>query len=84
MTGIDERDRVTFNASGQAMVSEQVDTNRLQEQLAGRTLEDASAWLNQNVRLMTGTVPLYTLEPEWLPQLPVLPMRIQVQVVNNQ
>jgi hypothetical protein len=83
VTGIDDFDRVTFTAGGQAMVSEQIDTTALQEQLIGRPLDEASRWLAQNVSLMPGTAPIIQTEPEWLPVLPLLPLRIRIQMVNG-
>lgn len=74
---------VTVSASGQAIVSAEVDRAVIQQQIAGLTLADAQQRITQLVRLAPGTQPTITLQPDWTGQLPLLPVRITVDVVTD-
>jgi hypothetical protein len=64
-------------ASG--LVVTQVNASQLQSSLAGRTPEEAVQYLLSEVNLAAGTAPQVRLEPEWLPRLPLLPLRITIR-----
>lgn len=71
---------VILSASGQGIVTSELNTLQIQENVAGRTPEDAVAAIQRLVSLAPGTTPQITIEPEWLTHLPLLPIRIQVVV----
>ncbi|HEX2907430.1 MAG TPA: hypothetical protein VHO69_11250 [Phototrophicaceae bacterium] len=72
--------RITFTLSGSGIVTEQVNADVVREHLAGRTLNDATAYLVNEVHLADGTLPIITLTPDWFGQMPLLPMRITIQL----
>ncbi len=74
--------QVTFSASGQALMVGQVNIPDLQAQLAGKTLEEANLWIQRTVSLVSGSTPNIIIEPEGLPHLPLLPIRIVIQVIS--
>jgi len=72
--------RVTFVMRGAGMVISTIDTEQVREQLAGRAINDAIANIISEYNLQQGTTPLISLSPEWFGNMPLLPMRISVQL----
>lgn len=70
---------VTFKMVGSGLVVTQVNAGQLQSSLAGRTPEEAIQYLLSEVNLATGTAPQITVNPEWMPRLPLLPLRITIR-----
>lgn len=77
---VDENNRVTLNISGNGQVAGETDDKMLQERLAGRSRDDALAYLNNTLDL--ATPPEILLMPDWIDRLPVLPVRITVRVLG--
>jgi hypothetical protein len=75
--------RVTFRMSGNGLVSSQIDTDSVREQVAGRSLGDAMAYLVSQLPLQQGTTPLINISPEWFGSMPLVSMRITVQVQDS-
>lgn len=71
---------VQFSITGSGLVAAQIDTARVQQQLAGRPREEALAYLQTQLDLDPARPPTIELIPGWLDQLPVLPVRITVRV----
>ncbi len=71
-------DLITFTLAGRGLVEGQVDVGQLQNQLAGRTLEDAMDYLLNKVDRATNTPPQIEMTPDWLGRLPILPIRINI------
>jgi hypothetical protein len=70
---------VTFKMVGSGLVVTQVNAGQLQSSLAGRTTEEAIQYLLSEVNLAQGTAPQITVNPEWMPRLPLLPLRITIR-----
>lgn len=73
-------DRITFTLSGTGVVTGQINAGQLQQQLAGRSLENTMAYLNERVDLAEDSIPEIRLSPDWFDRMPILPMRIQIDV----
>jgi hypothetical protein len=71
---------ITFTMSGSGRVSGRINTGILQEQLAGRTIDEAMAYLLERVDLEANTIPQITVSPDWFNRMPLLPMRINIVV----
>lgn len=82
VTGIDPDGAITFTVYASGEVSAQLDLWSLQQNIAGRTPEDAVRYLESTIDLATGTVPQIERTPDWLPNLPLLPVRIRMLVIT--
>lgn len=71
--------RVVFSLACSALAAEVIDVGALSQQIAGRTPEEALQVIQAGVALADGTTPSIALTPEWLPRLPLLPVRIQIR-----
>jgi hypothetical protein len=76
----DTLNRVTFTATSEAQVTQQFDINHLQEQLAGQKLGDAQRILASQLDFELDSPPQITLSPNGFSQMPILPIRINIQV----
>jgi hypothetical protein len=81
--GIDANGRITFSLIASGLVIGEVNTGLLQERLAGRSPEDAITYMLGELDLEEGTTPQISLSPEWIGRLPVLPIRITIQVQDT-
>lgn len=70
---------VSFNMVCSGQIVTQINTGLLQQNLAGRTPEDAAQYLITEVDLAEGTTPEITVEPDWMMRLPLLPLRITIR-----
>jgi hypothetical protein len=82
VTRLDPDGAITFTITAQGVVSSQLDPATLRQNLAGRALDDALAYLTNAVELTPGTLPQITVTPGWLPHLPLLAGRIRLIVVE--
>lgn len=81
VTGVDPlTGQIRFSMSGDGEVVSEIDTEALRERLAGRSMNDAMAYLVSELPLQQGTVPQIVVSPDWFGNLPLLPMRIEVQL----
>ena len=71
---------ITFRAEAQAAATVGLDVSQLRRDLQGQTLEQARQILAQRYRL--AGEPTITLQNAWLGRLPMLGMRIRVDVVR--
>jgi hypothetical protein len=78
--GVDANQRIAFVLIGNGIVSSQVNTGLLRERIAGRSLDDAQGYLLSEVDIEEGTSPQILLSPDWFGRLPILPMRINVEL----
>jgi hypothetical protein len=78
----DPAGRVSFTMTGEGMVASQVNAALIQERIAGRTPDDARRYLLSEVNLADNTTPEVELSPDWFGRLPLLPLRITVNVVE--
>jgi hypothetical protein len=72
-----------FSMNGNGQVSSQIDTEVVREQLAGRSVNDATAYLVSQLPLQQGTTPSISISPDWFSSMPLLSMRITVQLQDN-
>lgn len=70
----------TFSMSGSAMVSAAIDPEQVRERLAGRSMNDAVAYLVSELPLQQGIVPQIAVSPDWFGNMPLLSWRITVQL----
>jgi hypothetical protein len=80
VSDVDSSGKVTFVMRGRGMVTSTIDPEQVREQLAGRTVNDAVAHIVSEYNLQQGTTPVINLSPEWFGNMPLLPMRISVQL----
>lgn len=80
---VDETGRVSFTMNASAFVQAQIDVGRIREQLAGRSLSDAELYLRQQVEIDTSSGIGVRVSPDWFGQMPLLPIRISVQVSDS-
>ena len=78
----DSATRVTFTATSTATIVQQFDQIQLQEQLAGMSLADAQRILATQLSITNSKPPEITITPEGYGQMPILPIRIEIQVLN--
>lgn len=76
--------RVTFTATSTANIIQQIDLTQLQEQLAGKNLADAQRIIALQVETNIATPPQILISPEGFSQLPILPIRIEINTRNSQ
>jgi hypothetical protein len=78
--GIDAERRIAFVLVGSGTVFGQVNVGLLRERLAGRSLDDAQGYLLSEVDIEEGTAPHISLSPDWFGRLPLVPMRISIDL----
>jgi hypothetical protein len=72
--------KVTFAMTGSGSVTSTIDTEAVRQELAGRSINDAIAQLVSAYNLQQGTTPQIIVSPDWFGNMPLLPMRINVQL----
>jgi|FLYN01.1.fsa_nt_gi hypothetical protein len=80
---IDANQRIAFVLIGSGLVSGQVNVGLLRERIAGRSLDEAQQYLLSEVDIEEGTTPQITVSPDWFGRLPLLPMRINVELQDT-
>ncbi len=80
IVNVDETGRIFFTMNASALVQAQIDTGRLREQLAGRSIGEAEIYLRQQVEIDASSSIDVRVSPDWFGQMPLLPIRISVQV----
>jgi hypothetical protein len=70
--------RLELSMNGSGIVTSQVDVAAIPGALAGRSVEDAVAWLVSEYQLQPGIPPQITVTPDWFGTLPLIPLRITV------
>lgn len=74
--------RVSFSMSGSGLVASQLNTGQLQENMAGRSIDEAMAYLLSALDLDEGSLPQITISPDWFGRMPLLPVRIDLRIVE--
>jgi MFS family permease len=74
--------RITFGLTGSGLATQQINAQTLGERLAGKSLNDATAYLVNEIQQADGTLPSITVSPDWFGQMPLLPMRITIQLIE--
>ena len=72
--------QITFSMNGSGVVMAQVDSEQVREHLTGLSTNDAIAYLVSELPLQQGITPQINIVPDWFGSLPILPMRINVQL----
>lgn len=78
-----EAGQIIISATGSASISQQVNTSRLRERLAGLSLPDALDLLRLEVDMQPGSQPAIIVSPDWYGAVPLLPIRIEIQFTGN-
>lgn len=74
--------RVMFSITGSARIASPVNVQQIQEQLAGRTPDEAMAYLLSSLDLDESSLPQIMISPNWFGRMPILPVRITVRVLE--
>ncbi|MEZ4667521.1 MAG: hypothetical protein R3E39_06330, partial [Anaerolineae bacterium] len=74
--------RTTFQIGGNAVVGAQITVHQVQQMVAGRTINDATALLVTELSLQQGVTPQITIWPDGFGTLPLLPFRIAVTILE--
>lgn len=77
---VDADRRVTFEATGSGVTVAQIDPARLQSMLTGLSLDEARILIQQEALLAEGTEPNISITPENFRRMPMLPLRINIEV----
>ena len=72
--------QVMFTVTGTARVESQINIGQLQERLAGRSVNDALVYILTELDIEPDLTPRITVSPDWFGQMPMLPIRITVNV----
>lgn len=72
--------RAAFMLTGSGLVAGQVDSARLRAELAGLSLNEAVERLTSQLDLASASQPEISLSPDWFGRMPLLPVRIQIEV----
>lgn len=84
VSNIDASGRITFSLTGSGLAAQQINADTLGERLAGKSLNDATAYLVNEIPQADGTLPSIAVSPDWFGQMPLLPMRITIQLIEAQ
>jgi hypothetical protein len=71
---------INFSMTANATIQESVNVPQLQHELAARPLDQAFSHLTTTVDMQQNTVPEVRLFPAWLPHMPLLPARIEIEL----
>ncbi len=74
---------VFFTMSGSCIARAQIDPELVKSQIANQSFEDAMEHLRTRVDIAPNTVPELTFSPDWMWQMPVLPIRITLNIQEN-
>lgn len=77
-----ENGNVDFSMTGTGQVMGQINTAMVQQRLAGQSVTEALAYLAAALDLAPGVEPRVELNPDWFGQMPLLPIRISVQLAS--
>ncbi len=81
---IGENNQITFTASGSTLIIGQLDANQLAERIASLSLDEARELILTTTDISPGTQPTITITPDWFGQMPILPVRINIEIVQPQ
>jgi hypothetical protein len=81
--GTDAEGRTSLQVFGEGIASAQVNNYQLQADLTGRSLEDARRVIAATVDIAPGSQPQISIWPEFLGQMPFLPIRINIIAEND-
>jgi hypothetical protein len=79
VTSVTQNGQIEFSMTGTGIVEGQLNIGQIQQRLAGRSINDALAYMLTEIPLEPDTMPRITLSPAWLGHLPLLPIRITIQ-----
>ena len=79
VTNIQPGGSVTFSMTCSGQIVTQINVGELQQNLAGRTPEEAAGYIVSEVDLAEGTNAEIALAPNWIARLPLLPLRITIR-----
>ena len=73
-------DSIRFTMTGTSVVAGRVDENLLRDELAGRTIEEALAYINEQVDVAPGSTARITVSPDLFGRLPLWGERIRFEI----
>lgn len=75
--------QISFTVRGSAAVKAQLDSNRLREQLAGKSIDEARQLLAASAEISSADPPQFLFFPSSLQQMPPLAVRIVIEVEDE-
>lgn len=75
--------QVSFSLRGSGWIQGQINVPALQERLVGLTPAEAEAYLASELDLTDGTTPRIEITPAWFGRMPLLPLRIAIQITDS-
>ncbi len=81
---ISESGDVTFRMFADGLITGDIDVTAIQNFLAGRSVSDAQVYLRSTLELASDSEPIITISPKFNDNLPVLPVRITLIVLDAQ
>jgi len=80
----DDENRTTFQAFGEGIATARVDTYRLQSDLTRRPLDEAQRLIAATVDIAAESQPTIEVNPQWFDRMPVLPIRINIEIEGGE
>lgn len=74
---------VFFTMSGHCTARAQIDPEAVKAQIANKSFDEAIEHLRTRVDIAPNTIPDVTFSPDWMWQMPVLPIRITLIIQEN-
>lgn len=75
--------QITFNAFGSGDATTTVDVAELQQKLTGTSLDAAQNILSTELALLPDTPPVIEISPAFIRRMPLVPMRIEITVLEQ-
>lgn len=80
---IDDQDRITLQAFGEGLARAQLNLSRLQSDLTGRSRQEAQQLIAATVDIAPNSDPQINIYPNWLSTMPLIPIRIDINVEGS-
>ncbi|PJF27306.1 MAG: hypothetical protein CUN52_14710, partial [Phototrophicales bacterium] len=74
---------VFFTMAGRCTARAQIDPEAVKAQIANKSFNEAIEYLRTRVDIAPNTVPDVIFSPDWMWQMPVLPIRITLIIQEN-
>lgn len=74
----------TFEAFGEGIASAEVDVFQLQSDLTRRPLDEAQRLIAATVDIASNSQPIIEITPSWFNRMPILPIRIDIQIEGDE
>ncbi|MBW4436051.1 MAG: baseplate J/gp47 family protein [Pleurocapsa minor GSE-CHR-MK-17-07R] len=79
---VDAQGRISFDLFTRAQAEAVINAAQLHSRLAGLSIDEALAYLQQNTDLQPGSTAEIALSPAWLGRMPIIPLRISTNLMT--